>query len=304
MVTAYFEMNRQADYANIYRNAHQGCVFREYLASMRSADFFSTHPVFTHEDFLAAHGHGRQRSPRTVDSLLRGHVEAGRLLRVRRGLYAVVPTGTTPDEFRVDPFLVASKLAPDAVVAYHAALQFRGKAYSVWHRFTVLTLAHLRPLTFQGNELVAVAPPKAVRDADDFGGFVETEPYAGGEVRVTSLERSLVDLLDVPAHGGGWEEVWRSLEMVEFFDLDTVVAYALALGSALTLARVGFFLDQHREQLFVEEKHLAPLRARAPRQPRYLDSTRETGRLVKEWNLVVPDRVLARAWEEPTDAVS
>lgn len=271
---------------------------------MRSTDFFSSHPVFTHEEYLAAHGFGRERSPRTVDSLLRRHVEAERLLRVRRGLYAVLPPGANAEDFQPDPFLVATKLANDAVVAYHAALQFRGKAYSVWHRFSVLTSVHFRPFTFRGNEFVAVAPPKAIRDEPDFGGFVATEPYAGGEVRVTTLDRTLVDLLDAPAQGGGWEEVWRSLEMVEFFDLDAVIAYALELGTALTLARVGFFLEQHRDRLFVEEKHLARLRAHAPKQARYFDTTREPGRLVKEWNLVVPERVLSRSWEDQTDALS
>ena len=32
--------------------------------------------------------------------------------------------------------------------------------------------------------------------------------------------------------------------------------YALKRGSALTTARVGFFLEQHRDELFVEEQHL------------------------------------------------
>lgn len=271
---------------------------------MRSRDFFSAHPVFTHEEYLAAHGHGRERSPRTGDSLLRRHLQAGRLLRVRRGLYAVVQAGSSVDNFQPDPFLVASKLAPDAVVAYHGALQFRGKTYSVWHRFSVLTTTHTRPFTFQGNKFVVVAPPKAVRDEPYFGGGVVTEPYAGGQVRITTLERTLVDLLDAPTQGGGWEEVWRSLEMVEYFDLDAVVAYALQFASALTLARLGFFLEQHREQLFVEEKHLAALRVGAPRQPRYFDTIREAGRLVKGWNIVVPERVLLRSWEEQPDVIS
>jgi hypothetical protein len=76
------------------------------------------------------------------------------------------------------------------------------------------------------------------------------------------------------------------------------VSYALKLDSALTTARVGFFLEQHRDGLFVEERHLAPLRSHAPRQPIYLDRGRESGRLMKPWNLVVPDRVLKRAWAE------
>ena len=35
-------------------------------------------------------------------------------------------------------------------------------------------------------------------------------------------------------------------ESVEFFNLDRVVEYALLLKNATTVARVGFFLEQHR----------------------------------------------------------
>lgn len=265
---------------------------------MRSADFFATHPLFTHEEYLAAYGARGDRSPRTADSLLAWHAAAGKILHVRRGLYASVSAGATPGTFQVDPFLLATKLAPDATVGYHAALQFRGKAYSVWHRFTVLTQSHVRPLVFQGSEFVGVRPPRALTGLPDLGGGIVSEPHAGGTVRVTSFERTLVDVLDDPELGGGWEEIWRSLEMVEYFDLSAVVEHTLARGSALTTARVGFFLEQHREELFVEDQHLKVLHERAPRQPRYLDRKRETGRLVKPWNLVVPERVLNRIWAE------
>jgi predicted transcriptional regulator of viral defense system len=122
--------------------------------------------------------------------------------------------------------------------------------------------------------------------------------HAGGVARVTTLERTLVDVLDAPDRCGGWEEVWRSLEMIEYFDLDAVFSYTQLLGSALTAARVGLYLEQHRELLMVETQHLAALRELAPAQPRYLDSRREPGKLVKDWNLVVPERVLTRAWAE------
>jgi predicted transcriptional regulator of viral defense system len=264
---------------------------------MPSSDFFASSPVFTHEEYLT-HRAGRNTNRRTADSLLSHHVTAGKLVGVRRGIYAVVPPGMAADTFQVDPYLLATKLAPDAVVTHHSALQFRGKTYSVSHRFTVFTRSHLRPLTFQGNEFFGVQPSRALRTLPDLGGGVVTESYAGGTVRVTTFERTLVDVLDAPDLGGGWEEVWRSLEMVEYFDLDAVVTYTLKLGSALTAARVGFFLDQHREILFVEEGHLKSLRENAPHQPRYWDRRRESGRLVLPWNLIVPERVLNRTWAE------
>jgi predicted transcriptional regulator of viral defense system len=128
---------------------------------------------------------------------------------------------------------------------------------------------------------------------------VVTVDRSGMEVRVTSLERTMVDVLNRPVLSGGWEEVWRSLESVEFFDLDKVVEYALLLGNATTVAKVGFFLEQHREPLMVEEKHLKPLHDLLPRQPHYLNrDKRESGRLVSEWNLVVPSEVLERRWME------
>jgi hypothetical protein len=86
---------------------------------------------------------------------------------------------------------------------------------------------------------------------------------------------------------------------VEFFDLDIVVEYVLLLGNATTVAKVGFFLEQHREPLMVEDRHLRILHDRRPRQPHYLDrAKRKSGRLVSEWNLVVPEEVLERAWGE------
>jgi predicted transcriptional regulator of viral defense system len=264
---------------------------------MNSSDFFATNPVFTHEEYLT-HRAAKNRSRRTTDSLLTHYVAAGKIVNVRRGLYAVVPPGMTVDAFQVDPYLLATKLAPDAVVTHHSALQFRGKTYSVWHRFTVLTRSHLRPLTFQGDEFVRVVPPPALRALSDLGGGISTESYGGGQVRVTTFERTLVDLLDTPDLGGGWEEVWRSLEMIEYFDLDAVIDYTLKLDSALTAARVGFFLEQHREALFVEDRYLKPLQEHAPNQPRYWDRKRESGRLLMPWNLIVPERVLNRAWAE------
>lgn len=261
---------------------------------MDAHGFFEGAPVFTTDEFRNA-GVG-SRSPLTARNLLAHHAARGRILRIRRGLYATVPRGVRPEALNVDPYLVATKMASDAVVAYHAALQFHGRAHSISSRFTYLTARRLRGRRFREADFVPVLCPAPLRMLRDFGGGVLDRPHAGGRVRVTSLERTLVDVLDQPKHGGGWEETWRSLESVEFFDLDAVVEFALKLDAPLTAARVGFFLDQHRESLMVEERHLAPLRAHRPAQPLYLERRREPGKLVRAWNLVVPERVLSRSW--------
>lgn len=268
------------------------------IKRVKPRDFFAGRPLFTHHEFVAAlDGEGRSR--RTRDTLLAYYTRTGRLLHVRRGLYVPVPPGTVPARSPVDPYLVAAKLADDAILGYHTALEFHGKAHSVLEHFFYLTGRRSRPLRFRGHRFRAVPFPKALRrkQRETFG--VKTAERRGVDVRVTSLERTLVDLLDRPDLGAGWEEIWRSLESVEFFDLDQVVEYALILDNATTAAKVGFYLERHREALMVNDRHLELLKERRPKEPHYLvRSGRKPGRLLSEWNLVVPLEILERSWEE------
>jgi len=107
----------------------------------------------------------------------------------------------------------------------------------------------------------------------------------------------MVDVLDRPSLAGSWEEIWRSLESVEYYDLDTVVRYALLLGNATTVAKVGYFLSQHKEHLMVTDAHLELLRDHRPRTAHYLVRRDRTGgTFVPEWNLIIPREVATRSW--------
>ena len=266
---------------------------------MKHNEFFRKHPVFTGDDLakhLSTYGEVGERAQ---EALLAYHQKVGRVVRIRRGLYAAIPSGADSDSYPVDPFLVASKLTPDSALTHHTALEFHGKAYSVHTHLTYSASRPLRPLTFRNHLFRGTRFPRVLlHDGKEHVG-VSTAERAGMELRVASLERTLVDVLDRPDLSGSWEEIWRSLESVEFFDLDKVVEYALLLGNATTGAKVGFYLEQHLETLMAEDRHLKALRDLKPRQPHYLDRAKRTsGRLLSEWNLVVPRELLERAWGE------
>ncbi len=93
------------------------------MSSLQS--FFARHPVFTSDELAHFRGSRGSHNPGTLRVLLARHRARGRLLSVRRGVYSVVPLGMEPESAPVDPYLVASRLAPDAVLGYHTAL---------WHR--------------------------------------------------------------------------------------------------------------------------------------------------------------------------
>ena len=266
---------------------------------MKMNDFLAQHAIFALNEldrFLANTGSGNTN---TRKALLAYYRRQGRIIHIRRGLYAVVPPGSSADSYPVDPFLLASMMAEDAVLAYHTALEFYGKAHSVLSRFYYLSQHKSIPLKFRGYEFMRVSVPQSLssKGKEMFG--VKHYNRAGVELKVTDLERTLVDVMDRPDLSGSWEEIWRSLESVEFFDLEKVLEYVRILDNATTAARVGFFLDRHKESLMAGDEHIEPLKKLRPRQPHYMmRGTRKDCRLVKEWNLMAPEEILNRSWEE------
>lgn len=262
-------------------------------------EFFRTHPVFTADEFAAHLSLRGEAGARAGEAALAYHHRAGHLVRVRRGLYAAIPRGANPATHPVDPFLVAGRATPDAVLSYRTALEFHGRAYSLSRQFIYSSRRPVVPFDFRASHFRGARHPEALvrSSCEDFG--VMTAERLGLQVRVTSLERTLVDVLDRRHLTGSWEEIWRSLESVEFFDLDMVVKYTRLLGNATTAAKVGFWLEQHRERLMVEKRHLEALGRLRPRRPHYLErGKRRPGRLVPRWNLVVPREIIDRSWGE------
>jgi predicted transcriptional regulator of viral defense system len=207
--------------------------------------------------------------------------------------------GKNPAPFPYDLYLVAAKMTEDAVLAYHTALEFHGRAYTVYWRYQFASAHKALPLKFQHNLFTRVpVPHPLLKKGKEMFGVFKSNRF-GVEYRVTNFERTLVDVLDRPDLTGSWEEIWRSLEAIEFFDLDQVIEYVLLLENATTAAKVGFFLEQHKEDLMLSDNDLEPLRRLRPRQPHYIERRKRKGcQWIKEWNLMIPEEILTKSWGE------
>jgi len=267
-----------------------------------AAEFFRTRPIFTTAEFYDfVRKHGGSLNRQTQRNVLHHFTRRGVISSIRRGIYCSVPPGTDRQSCPVDGYLLASKLAENAVIAYHAALELHGRSYSLQNHITYVTDRHAAGRVFQFRDIRfrSVMPAAALVRArrEDFG--VTSVERLGQSIRVTNLERTLVDVLDRPKLSGGWEEIWRSLETVPYFDLDVIVEYALLLGKHKTIALVGLYLEQHAKALMVTDAHLSKLQRQRPREPQYVRSRAgEPTSLVSRWNLIVPESITKKLWEE------
>jgi predicted transcriptional regulator of viral defense system len=272
---------------------------------MKLDTFFAQHAVFTFEEVFNALSNDRQVNSSTLNNLLVYHRQQGHIIRIRRGLYYTIPQGIGSTAYPVDPFLVASKLAPDAVLGYRTALAIFGKLHTISNEFIYLsTKLEKSPYIFQDVKYrkASIPAPLKKKSKERFG--VTSIDRLGQKVFVTSLERTLVDVLDRPNLCGSWEEIWRSLESIEYFNIEEVLEYAFLLDNATTIAKLGFFLETHRDTLLISDKSLEKLLTRCPKKTHYLETQRSTPqKLISKWNIIVPLNLINRTWEEPGEHI-
>jgi predicted transcriptional regulator of viral defense system len=263
---------------------------------VKPLDFFAAHPVFTRDEFADALADGKKAASGTVDSHLGVYLRAGRIGRVKRGVFFAVRPGDAVASTPIDFLLVASRLATDAVLAYHTALEAHGYAQSVFERLFFLTQHKVKTVTFRGRAFVPVASPQILQRKRLSNTLTVELERRGLAYRVTSVERTAVDVLDRPDLAGGFEEAWRSLSAIPLLDLRAAVDYVRLRSLATLAAKVGLFLERHKDHFSVSARVLEELQSLRPRAPHYLDrSTR--GKLVPTWNLIVPAVLLEGAWE-------
>jgi predicted transcriptional regulator of viral defense system len=254
---------------------------------VQTRELFAASPVFSLEEAT------RKLAPRggraaTVERL-KHHVKTDRLKVVARGLYAVVPPGTSPERFVADPVLVAVAARSDAIFSHHTALELLGAGHSTWRQCTAYTTRLHRPVDLTGMTVVFLADPTAFRGGRLRRFATRRVDRLGRVVEVTGPERTLVEGFRRPALVGGLEELVTSASGFPTLDLDLLIKVLRRYDAANLWAATGWFLERFQQSFHVPETKLARFERRRPRSPQYLERGSRGGVFVSRWNLILPN---------------
>jgi predicted transcriptional regulator of viral defense system len=257
--------------------------------SSMTTRYLEQHAVFTLDEFMAEVD-GTVSEP-TRYTNLRNAVERGQVRRLTRGLYASnmgVYRDRTPRAT-----LVAAKSAPDAVLAYHTALEAHGVAHSVSRLVFFMSDRRVNVFSVDGYRFQRVAAPKGLAGTGAYSQLVRS---GDDLVSATTPERTMVDCLMRLDLAGGLEETLRSVGGFPNMDSERVVDYVGALGSPTAAARAGWLLELGRAMWHVPGSDLDRLRTMIGRGPYRLGGSVPSSTLVAGWRLYVPAGLPYQEW--------
>ena len=228
---------------------------------MKITQFFNTHPVFRFSEFKSFMGERKPGcSVNNCYTTLQNYTRKGDIVHVRKGLYVVTSkaVNATPN----NPFLLVGKATDDAILAYHTALESHGFAYTHFNEHSYLTTKRTTSFNFEHQHYRAIPIQKKLEKIG-----IEEKLIFGIAVRQTTLERTIVDVLDKPNLSGGWEEITRSLELVNNFKPELCLDYALKLNRSSIIAKLGYAFENFYSHLKISDDILDELRKHIPKKP-------------------------------------
>lgn len=218
--------------------------------------------------------------------------ERGWLARVRRGLYVTVPLGAaSPGEWRADPWHVAINVYAPGYIGGWSACEHWGMTEQLFRDVVVVTARKVRSRhqAVQGTRFRV----KRLPVAKHFG----LASVWRGDVRVLVSDpaRTLVDVLDEPALGGGMRHV---AEIVAAWferadrDDEQLLEYIARLGNRSVYKRLGYLV----EALGLDVPNIvsACCVRRSTGLSRLDPDVGAPGRIDKRWNLRVNVRIARR----------
>jgi len=209
----------------------------------------------------------------------------GWLTRVRRGLYVPVPLeSTTADLPLEDAWAVAERLFAPCYIGGWSAAAHWGLTEQLFRTTLVLTTRRPRARRVEARGTVFIL--RTVGEKAMFG----LKPIWHGKARVNVSDptRTVVDLLDTPALGGGIRSVLDMLKSYlgsEYRDPNLLVRYADQLGNKAVFKRLGFLAATFAPN---EQELIAECRKRLSAGIAKLDPKLAADRLATAWRLWIP----------------
>ncbi len=232
------------------------------------------HPIFSVENLLQYYSNYE-----SARSAVKSLVRKGMAVKIRSNMYTCI-SGETKAPV-ANRYQIASRITHTSCVSHHTAFEYYGIMNQVYYDVYVSSLTLFRDFSFDGYSF------HCIRTGSLEG--IDTPEFSGG-IRVTSLERTVIDSIKSLDKITGTEELLEILKVSPKLDEGKLRKYVSLYDNQFLWQKTGFFLSMFKEQLGISDDFLDLCRQESGKSRRYVSYDAHKGKYDSDWQLIVSEK--------------
>ena len=213
--------------------------------------------------------------------ILRRYRKKSLISQVRRDLYVV--TDLASKLSLATKFEIAGHITPSSCLAYHAALEYHGLAHQIFYELYISSKEIFNSFDYEG---ITYTFCQSKSDA----GVVN--PMTDSLVRVTDLERTVLDCIDRIDLSGGLEELVECFAIITYINEKKLLDYLCVFNKQFLYQKTGFILSYFQKEMQLSDAFFKLCKSKTGKSTRYLTDKQVSDTYFKEWRLCAPQNIL------------
>lgn len=232
------------------------------------------YPVFTIVDVKRLVG-----NEKTAYSQIERFMKKGLVKKIRKNIYSVV--NPTTDQLVATRYQIACAITDTAYISHHSAFEYYGLANQVFYEVYVSSEKKFNH--FEYDQVTYKYVASRMKE-----GVVSAKNTIG--VRITDLERTVIDSVRDYNKIGGLEELFKCLEGIHYLDEKKLKRYLDIYDTQGLYQRVGYLLEHYRDEMQLSKEFIEYCKDKIGKSRRYLvPEAKLESSYNSEWKLMVPE---------------
>ncbi len=213
---------------------------RHEVRKMEVLDELAKYPIFGIKEVMEL-----AKSEEMAYNKLRSLKKSDQVRRIRKNMYSVVNPAT--GRMAANRYQIASAINETAYLSHHSAFEYYGLAKQILNEVYVSSERIFNNFTYDNVTYKCVSSKM-----DE--GIVEAQNIPG--VRVTDLERTVIDSIRDLKKTGGFEELIYCLEGIQYLEEMNLRKYLEIYNIESLYQKVGDFLSPYRKQMQISRNFI------------------------------------------------
>ena len=215
--------------------------------------------------------------PKKYGNWLTKMLKNKQIIKIRNDLYTLVDKDNKPLS---DRFQIASNINTNSFLCYHSALEYYGLAHQIFNEVHVGSTIKFNKFSF--NDICY----KWIKYSNSL--FVKYDKT--NDIKVTTLEKTIIDCIDNINAIGGLEELLYCLEYVQKLDEQKCLLILNKINKLYLYQKAGYLFEKFNTKFSFSKKFFESIKKHLSNKINYLAKDEyKSFSYNKTWRLMVPE---------------